>query len=76
MITVPAQFSDQQRHDTIEAGHRAGLQRVDIINEPVAASLCHVLGSEGMWFSELADEQTILVYDLGGGTFDLSLVRL
>ncbi|MDC0261772.1 Hsp70 family protein [Planctomycetaceae bacterium] len=75
VITVPAQFSDQQRHDTIEAGHRAGLQRVDIINEPVAASLCHVLGSEGMWFSELADEQTILVYDLGGGTFDLSLVR-
>ncbi|MBD3672015.1 MAG: Hsp70 family protein [Planctomycetaceae bacterium] len=75
VITVPAQFSDQQRHDTIEAGHRAGLQRVDIINEPVAASLCHVLGTEGMWFSELADEQTILVYDLGGGTFDLSLVR-
>lgn len=75
VITVPAQFSNQQRHDTIEAGHRAGLQRVDIINEPVAASLCHVLGTEGMWFSELAEEQTILVYDLGGGTFDLSLVK-
>lgn len=75
VITVPAQFSDIQRHATIEAGHRAGLQRVDIINEPVAASLCHVLGSEGMWFSELAEAQTILVYDLGGGTFDLSLVR-
>jgi molecular chaperone DnaK len=75
VITVPAQFSDGQRHATIEAGHRAGLQRVDIINEPVAASLCHVLGTEGMWFSELADAQTIMVYDLGGGTFDLSLVR-
>ncbi|MDA1015409.1 MAG: Hsp70 family protein, partial [Planctomycetota bacterium] len=62
-------------HATIEAGHRAGLQRVDIINEPVAAALCYVLGTEGLWFTELADEQKILVYDLGGGTFDLSLVR-
>jgi len=75
VITVPAQFSDVQRHATIEAGHRAGLERVDLINEPVAAALCHVLGSEGLWFTELAGEQRILVYDLGGGTFDLSLVR-
>jgi molecular chaperone DnaK len=75
VITVPAQFSDYQRHATVEAGHRAGLQRVDIINEPVAAALCYVLGTEGLWFSELADEQRILVYDLGGGTFDLSLVK-
>ncbi len=75
VITVPAQFSDAQRHATIEAGHRAGLERVDLINEPVAAALCHVLGSEGLWFTELAGEQRILVYDLGGGTFDLSLVR-
>ena len=75
VITVPAQFSDFQRHATIEAGHRAGLKRVDIINEPVAAALCYVLGSEGLWFTELADEQRIMVYDLGGGTFDLSLVR-
>ena len=74
VITVPAQFSDFQRHATIEAGHRAGLQRVDIINEPVAAALCYVLGTEGLWFTELADEQRIMVYDLGGGTFDLSLV--
>src|SRR5689334_9287849 len=41
VITVPAQFSDAQRHATMEAGHRAGLQRVDIINEPVAAALCY-----------------------------------
>ena len=75
VITVPAQFSDVQRHATVEAGHRAGLQRVDIINEPVAAALCYVLGTEGLWFTELADMQRILVYDLGGGTFDLSLVR-
>ena len=75
VITVPAQFSDAQRHATMEAGHRAGLQRVDIINEPVAAALCYVLGTEGLWFTELAGEQKIMVYDLGGGTFDLSLVR-
>jgi molecular chaperone DnaK len=75
VITVPAQFSDRQREDTIEAGHKAGLDKVDLINEPVAAALCYVLGTEGTWFSELADDQKILVYDLGGGTFDLSLVN-
>ncbi|MFO1092137.1 MAG: Hsp70 family protein [Planctomycetaceae bacterium] len=74
VITVPAQFSDLQRQDTVEAGMRAGLARVDIINEPVAASLCYVLG-EGMWFAELAKDQLVLVFDLGGGTFDLSLVQ-
>ena len=75
VVTVPAQFSELQRRATIEAGHRAGLKQVDIINEPVAAALCYVLGTEGLWFTELADEQRILVYDLGGGTFDLSLVK-
>ena len=75
VVTVPAQFSDVQRHATILAGHKAGLQQVDIINEPVAAALCHVLGSEGLWFSELAEAQRLMVYDLGGGTFDLSLVK-
>mgnify|MGYP002623375687 FL=1 len=74
VITVPAQFTDAQRQATTEAGLRAGLDQVDIINEPIAAALCYVLGSEGLWFSELADKQTVLVYDLGGGTFDLSLV--
>lgn len=75
VVTVPAQFSDLQRKNTQEAGLKAGLSRVDIINEPVAAALCYVLGAEGLWFSELANEQKILVYDLGGGTFDLSLVK-
>ena len=75
VITVPAQFSETQRLETIEAGHRAGLNRVDLINEPVAAALCYVLGSEGLWFTELAEEQRIMVFDLGGGTFDLSLVK-
>lgn len=74
VITVPAQFGDLQRQDTAEAGRMAGLERVDIINEPVAAALCYVL-SEGMWFAELAADQTVMVFDLGGGTFDLSLVR-
>eukprot|EP00913_Durusdinium_trenchii_P008928 g8394.t1 len=74
VITVPAQFSDAQRHATVEAGHRAGLKRVDIINEPVAAALCYVLGTEGIWFTEIAEQQRIMVYDLGGGTFDLSMV--
>lgn len=74
VITVPAQFSDLQRQDTVEAGLRAGLARVDVINEPVAAALCYVLG-EGMWFAPLADAQTVMVFDLGGGTFDLSLVQ-
>lgn len=75
VITVPAQFSDVQRQATAEAGRRAGLKQVDIINEPVAAALCFVLGSEGIWFTELATSQVIMVVDLGGGTFDLSLVR-
>ncbi len=74
VVTVPAQFSDVQRQLTVEAGLDAGLERVDIINEPVATALCHVL-SEGMWFAELASDQTVLVFDLGGGTFDLSLVK-
>jgi molecular chaperone DnaK len=74
VITVPAQFSERQRLATVKAGQNAGLKQVDIINEPVAAALCYVLGTEGLWFSELAAEQRILVYDLGGGTFDLSLV--
>ncbi|WP_397568180.1 Hsp70 family protein [Schlesneria sp. T3-172] len=75
VITVPAQFSDVQRQATAEAGKRAGLTHVDIINEPVAAALCFVLGTEGIWFTELATSQTVMVVDLGGGTFDLSLVK-
>ncbi len=74
VITVPAQFSEAQRQATIAAGKLAGLEKIDIINEPVAAALCHVLG-EGNWFAELANEQLVMVFDLGGGTFDLSLVQ-
>ena len=74
VITVPAQFSDAQRHATIQAGHAAGLDKVEIINEPVAAALCHVLGHEGLAFTELAIDQQLLIYDLGGGTLDLAIV--
>ena len=74
VITVPAQFSDVQRHATIQAGHSAGLEKVEIINEPVAAALCHVLGSEGLAFTELVIDQQLLIFDLGGGTLDLSVV--
>ncbi|WP_437191633.1 Hsp70 family protein [Planctomicrobium sp. SH527] len=74
VITVPAEFSELQRLDTVEAGKQAGLERVQIINEPVAAAICYVLG-EGIWFAEIANDQTVLVFDLGGGTFDLSLVQ-
>ena len=75
VITVPAQFSDAQRAETIKAGHAAGLEKVEVINEPVAAALCHVLGNEGLAFTELAVDQQILIYDLGGGTLDLAIVK-
>jgi len=75
VITVPAQFSDAQRSETIKAGLAAGLEKVEVINEPVAAALCHVLGNEGLAFTELAIDQQILIYDLGGGTLDLAIVK-
>ncbi|NBT86567.1 MAG: heat-shock protein Hsp70, partial [Alphaproteobacteria bacterium] len=68
VITVPAYFSDAQRQATREAGELAGLEVVRIINEPTAAALAYGL--------ENTDEKIILVYDLGGGTFDVSLVSL
>ncbi|RJP75552.1 MAG: VWA domain-containing protein [Candidatus Zixiibacteriota bacterium] len=69
VITVPAYFSDLQRRNTIEAGKAAGLNVLRIINEPTAAAIAY--GTE-----RLGREAVILVYDLGGGTFDVSLVRL
>lgn len=75
VITVPAQFSDAQRHATILAGHAAGLEKIEMINEPVAAALCHVLGNLGPAFTALAVDQRLLVYDLGGGTLDLAVVH-
>jgi molecular chaperone DnaK (HSP70) len=68
VITVPAYFSDAQRQATREAGALAGLDVVRVLNEPTAASLAYGFGNEG--------RQTVLVYDLGGGTFDVSIVSI
>lgn len=68
VITVPAYFTDVQRQATREAGEIAGLQVVRIINEPTAAALAYEAGFTG--------RRKILVYDLGGGTFDVSVVNL
>jgi len=69
VITVPAYFDDAQRQATKEAGAVAGLEVLRIINEPTAAALAYGLDKEGV-------EQTILVFDLGGGTFDVSVLEL
>ncbi|HET8959599.1 Hsp70 family protein, partial [Nocardioides sp.] len=67
VITVPAYFSDAQRQATKEAGEIAGLTVQRIVNEPTAAALAYGL--------DKGDDQTILVFDLGGGTFDVSLLE-
>ena len=69
VITVPAYFNDDQRQATKDAGKIAGLDVKRIINEPTAASLAYGLDKEG-------EEQTILVFDLGGGTFDVSVLEI
>ena len=66
VITVPAYFNDDQRRATKDAGAIAGLEVERIINEPTAASLAYGLDKKG--------EETIAVYDLGGGTFDISIL--
>ena len=68
VITVPAYFTDAQRQATREAGRIAGLEVVRIINEPTAAALAYHAGDDG--------QRKILVYDLGGGTFDVSVVKI
>src|SRR5512147_413282 len=69
VITVPAYFDDAQRQATKEAGEIAGLEVLRIINEPTAAALAYGLDKE-------ASDQTILVFDLGGGTFDVSVLEI
>ncbi|GLV14140.1 chaperone protein DnaK [Alicyclobacillus hesperidum] len=68
VITVPAYFSDSQRQATKDAGRIAGLEVLRIVNEPTAAALAYGVDKE--------DDQTILVFDLGGGTFDVSILEL
>ncbi len=69
VITVPAYFDDAQRTATKEAGQIAGLEVLRIINEPTAAALAYGLDKEGA-------DQTVLVFDLGGGTFDVSILEI
>ena len=68
VITVPAYFSDAQRQATKDAGKIAGLEVLRIINEPTAAALAYGMDKE--------NEQTVMIYDLGGGTFDVSLLEI
>lgn len=70
VITVPAYFNDAQRQATRDAGKLAGLDVLRIVNEPTAASLAYGLGLEQQ------GEKTIAVYDLGGGTFDISILKI
>ena len=70
VITVPAYFNDAQRQATRDAGKLAGLDVLRIINEPTAASLAYGLGVDP------TQEKTIAVYDLGGGTFDMSILKI
>ncbi len=68
VITVPAYFTDAQRQATKDAGHIAGLEVKRIINEPTAAALAYGIDKE--------NEQKVMVYDLGGGTFDVSIIEM
>ena len=70
VVTVPAYFNDAQRQATRDAGKLAGLDVLRIINEPTAASLAYGIGLHK------EDHKTIAVYDLGGGTFDISILRI
>jgi molecular chaperone DnaK len=69
VVTVPAYFDDAQRQATKEAGQIAGLEVLRIINEPTAAALAYGLDKGGQ-------DRTVLVFDLGGGTFDVSLLEI
>jgi len=70
VVTVPAYFNDNQRHATRDAGRIAGINVVRLLNEPTAASIAYGLGSS------MKKESTVLVFDLGGGTFDVSIVTI
>ncbi len=75
VVTVPAYFDDAQRQATRHAGRLAGLEVVRIVNEPTAAALAYGIGTERA-AERNAGPRTVAVYDLGGGTFDISILRL
>lgn len=70
VITVPAYFNDHQRQATKDAGQIAGINVMRIINEPTAACICYGMGEKSK------DERNVLIFDLGGGTFDVSLLTI
>ncbi|MGI8951111.1 MAG: Fe-S protein assembly chaperone HscA [Chitinophagaceae bacterium] len=77
VITVPAYFNDAQRQATRDAGKLAGLDVLRIVNEPTAASLAYGLGATSNFSNGGENEEkTIAVYDLGGGTFDISILKI
>lgn len=76
VITVPAYFDDSRRKATYDAGYMAGLEAMDIINEPTAAALAYGFDRGIIRTGESSSARKLLVYDLGGGTFDVSLVEL
>jgi molecular chaperone DnaK (HSP70) len=71
VVTVPAYFNDNQRQATRNAGVLAGLNVLRVVNEPTAAALSYGFGLE-----RATEGATLAVYDLGGGTFDISLLKL
>jgi len=76
VITVPAYFDDAQRQATRDAGRIAGLEVCRIVNEPTAAALAYGLDLSGRKGDEQGDVATVAVYDFGGGTFDISILRV
>lgn len=70
VITVPGEYGDAERNATIEAGRIAGLETVELLNESVAAALSYGIGMDSM------ENKTIIVYDLGGGTFDATVMKI
>eukprot|EP01041_Mallomonas_annulata_P006801 gene6801-13772_t len=76
VVTVPAHFNDQQRQATKDAGRIAGLDVVRIINEPTAAALAYGLHSSGGDSAPIQDKSNVVIFDLGGGTFDVSVLSM
>merc|ERR1711903_433746 len=72
VVTVPAYFNDSQRQATKDAGAIAGLNVLRIINEPTAAAIAYGLDKK----SNMAGERNVVIFDLGGGTFDVSLLTI
>jgi len=70
VITVPARFTNLQRNATIKAGKKAGFEDIKLINEPTAAAIAY--GNE----IQSTKERNVLIFDLGGGTFDVSIVKI